>query len=346
MMVQRSFAALQDISSQHPGAILLRSKRAEIRRNRFELLRQVRAVSPPLGRFVCKALSDRDGLDPPPIGEVWPWLLADLAGLPEETVADVARAWLAVYVYTLLIDRACDEPERPTPEATLAGALLFEVGLGDFLSITAGTPWQRTVRESARLALGHQFRDVTLPDSGISADARRISSAGKNTGFLICTAAFAALGVCDATALERFTRSLLLALQHLDDIADFETDWARRNTTPFLRFRQEWLPEKAAPVSRFDLLEALVVSGALERVLIDVRDAIRGQLPLIRRSYGPREATSSWSFLMSLLEALDTALDTVGEAAAVIAVSQHHRTTTMGILTKVDHSLRIVAQQS
>src|SRR2546428_13312817 len=64
-----------ETSGQHPALVLIASCRDELRPNRAALLRDVRRVSPRLGKVVRTLLRDRDRLRPPPIGEIWPWLL-------------------------------------------------------------------------------------------------------------------------------------------------------------------------------------------------------------------------------------------------------------------------------
>src|SRR5260221_5859797 len=184
--------------ARHPAAAFLTAHPVELRHNRARLLREVRQVSQPLAGVVARVLRNRDASDPPAIGEAWPWLIGDLVYLPMEKVRSVAKAWLAVYIYTVLLDRACDERGvPPEPTETLAGALLFEVGLGDFCVMTSGTIWQNVVRDAVRSSIRNQELDVRLAGQYNNLDSKRLSAAGNNYGLAMCTAALAAASQLD-----------------------------------------------------------------------------------------------------------------------------------------------------
>lgn len=330
----------------HPAIVLVAKKRMEIRSNRALLLRQLRAASPVLARFVAAQLRRNDLTSPPRIGEAWPWFLADLAGLHPSLVRDVGQAWLAVYLYTALLDASCDEPTAQSPSASLAAALLFEIGFGDLLVLTARTSSQNDLRVCVHDALVNQIKDVQFKRDSTDLVSKRSVAAGKNSGFLVCTAAFAALGVCDAKPLDAFTRSMLLTLQHLDDIADFESDWAASNFTPLLIEAGESLATIQPGAGRFEILEQLIRSSALTNVLQDAHAALSQALPALEEAYGSRAGTPAWEFLVSLKDSIERALRSTAHAEKVLASADSHRATRLGVISEVEDVIRIVAQQS
>jgi hypothetical protein len=332
---------------EHPACVLLAAHRSELRENRAKLLREVRKVSHPLACVVVKVLRNRDALNPPAIGEAWPWLVGDLACLPTEKVRDVAKAWLAVYIYTLLLDKACDEPGvPPEPAETLVGALLFEVGLGDFFAMTSGTAWQNVVREAVRSSIRDQELDVRLAGQLDNLDSKRRSAAGKNAGFVICTAALTAASHLDKSVLDQFARSVLLAFQHLDDIADFEDDWRAKNFTPLLVGASDRLTAiEGREGGRSEILEALLRSGALRDVLVEAQSAIAQGLRKVADVYGEARHSGASKFFRSLQSAMAAAIETIDRAIPLLNAPTH-RNCKLAVLEEVEGRLRIVAQQS
>lgn len=332
----------------HPANALLAAHQHEMRDNRVALLREIRKASRPLARVAANVLHKRDSLHPPAIGELWPWLLGDLASIPANDVRQVAKAWLALYIYMVLLDKACDEPDASgVASESLAGALLSEIGVGDFCAMTSGTAWQSVSREAFRSAIRNQEIDTRHARSCENINAKRRSAAGKNAGFLICTSALASVADVDGPALHQFTRSLLLALQHLDDLADFAEDWSARNFTPLLiEAGSELSALEGGDVKRSDILRALIRSGALRAVLKEAQAAFLEALRLLSAHFGePESGCGGSAFFGGLLLGITRTIEAIDQAMPSLAVGRD-RSSDLTLIEEVDERLRIVAQQS
>lgn len=324
----------------------LQEHRSEMLATRASLLSQLEETSLPLARVVERLFEARDKLDPPAVGEAWPWLVADLANLSNEKVRDVAKAWLALYTYALLLDETCDESGANTdPSTALAGALLFESGVGDFYELTHGSRWHYVARRGLRDAIRYQETDVRDAGNIRNLGSKRKAAAGKNTGFVLCTAALAATNKIDGDVLDRFARSVLLAFQHLDDIADFEVDWRSRNFTPILVSGGDQVM-KLDPKghSKREVLIALISSGALQSVLTETRDDISAALTSARSVFHTRSRSGASVFLAALISNLCTAIEAAEKAFIILRSSDPNDRE--AALIRVEQRLRVVAQQS
>jgi len=332
---------------EHPATTLRVAHRSDLRSTRASLLRDLRGISRPLARVAARVMRQRDLLTPPAIGELWPWLIGDLASLPSAEVQKVSKAWLAIYLYTLLLDKQCDEPsDSPNPTDALTGALLFEYGLGDFLVMTAGTKWQATVRDAVRCSLRDQELDVRMAARVDDPVCKRQTAAGKNAGFLMCTAALSALTQIDKPVLDEFAKSVLLAFQHLDDIADYDDDWRRGNFTPLLIAARGHLANLDPTVSAKSLiLEGLVISGALRDILSETKTSVECALQRLSSTSPTAISPNAPPFFSHLITALEEAIGGIDRSARLLKESQDDECRRL-LLEGIDQRLRIVAQQS
>jgi len=326
-----------------PAVILLAEYRPHLRRCRADLIRDLRRVSRPLASRVSNLLSERDGVTPPAIGHVWPFFLADLAVVPLERVRQIAKAWLAIYAYTLILDAACDSAVPSARSDTLAGALLFEIGLGDLLTLSPpGSVQQQEIRSALRTALDGQERDVREMRHWQDPIRKRQSATDKNAGFLVCCSAVASLGMRPSAPLIAFTHRVLLSLQHLDDIADYREDWRVGNRTPLLSdllCSDEAVDDDENPQ---ELLEALVRSGALGNVLAEIHLALGEAVPRVTASYECDRRSASLRFLDELDRCVQSAIALTATAAAMPFGTPRARLA----LEEVDCALKIIAQQT
>lgn len=336
----------------NPAFALLESKLALVQLTRARLLARVSDVSPDLA-IVLEEFFERRivGSSTPPIGEAWPWLLADVAGLDSNDTCAVAEACLAVYVYTAMLDRQCDDPDyRASPHDVLAMALLFEIGLGDLTAVVQGTPWLHVLRSSIRDAIRGQVGDVRL-QANIAGFAEKSAYAeGKNGGLVMAAAAVAGIAKRDPAALVTFAKTVRLAFQHLDDIADFEIDLRARNFTPLLAESCAYFPElgndfQTAP--RDEMLRAMVLSGALEKVLLEARALLaRAREDLGRAFPDVGTSTAGVSFLSHLERELGAIIGTVGQAGRELENPKISPAEESHVLGHLQLRLLVVAQQS
>ena len=284
----------------------------------------------------------------PPVGELWPWLLADLAGIRPSRIRRVAEAWLALYLYSSALDETVDAPRESPPLDPIASSLLLQLGFSDLMTLTAGTRWSRLIVTSASRAMKYQAIDVQLRHTRGKLKAKREAAAGKNSGYAAIAAAIGLEGNVDPAPLVRFARGVQLALQHLDDVGDFEEDYRSGNFTPLL---SSWAATARTPhidaLSRADLLEELIRSGALESVLLESLELISRGRRNVMRSYTrdpsqPRELR----FISQIEVGLQAAVGETLRTRILLLKTGTHMEERRSAVKTVERQLVIVAQQS
>lgn len=331
----------------NPAIQLFRAKRPAIVRTRRALFHRVDSVAPGLSAVAARVLAYRSkDDDTPSLGEMWPWVLADLTGLKTASVRIVAEPWLALYVYTILLDRQADEPSLTDPSEVLLASLLFEMGMGDLWRLTAGTPWCDVIRASVHHAVSAQVSDVRHKASWDDLDGKRKSAADKNSGIVAGAAAFASVATVDPSALVAFARAILLPFQQLDDIADFAEDYAARNYTPLLVGARGFIEPTGADARQLDeraLLQVLIRSGSLQAVLHETRSVLAKASTDVARAYTAPSASPSIAFFKDLEHGLAQTESAVKSARRVLE-AQTEAIRTEDVLSEVRRRLIIVAQ--
>lgn len=333
----------------NPAIELLAQRREAVLRTRRRLCMRMDAIVPRSSEAVELLIHQRSvGSDIPPVGELWPWLLADLAGIPEARIRREAEAWLALYLYSAVLDDALDELGTPQTINPIAASLLFQLGLSDLMALSAGTRWARVITDSANRAIRYQAADVRLRTTRGNLRAKRQASAGKNTGYMAIAAAIGLGGRVDPSPLVQFSKRVLLALQHLDDIGDFEADYRSENFTPLL---SSWAlkdqGESVDGLSRYDLLERLILTGALETTLRETLDLIGSGRRRLERSYEYEDPKSAGLDFIEKIEAgLEAAVKECEYAGTVLRGVEVSPTRRRSSIRAVERRIIVVAQQS
>lgn len=332
----------------NPAVALSESKKAMVDAVETRLFARIDDTVPGLSAAVRRVRDERTAAPVSTIGRLWPWVLADLAGVDDTRIDDIGEAWLALYMYTLIVDKHCDEPARPEPAEILAASVLFEMGLADLWSLTAGTPWAGAIRDAIHESFRSQSRDVALRSSFKHLAAKREASAKKNSGFVVGAALFVSLGSVDPGALVTFARSVLLALQHLDDLADFADDYNGSNYTPLLTGAAEWLEARGdILVNRDELTLALVASGSLSAVLNEVRNVLATSNAEVLRAYATtHRASASTVFFGDLQQAIETTAAVVRDAERQLDGRALDVVKRKRLARRIQRQLVIVAQSS
>ncbi len=212
----------------------------------------------------------------PPLGEMLPWVLADLARARPDKLPEVARGWLGIYLYGHLLDERADRGMSLSSDEQLLACLLLQGGLRDLHSVVHGTPQARILDLQLSNAVRYQLADLRQNSQAYAPD-REEYSREKNSSFVACAAAVAA--VCDTGAEEivQFASSVRLALQLLDDLADWKEDVSTNNHTVLLSRALESVPSVSAQLQSMDPREALTLalkSRAIEYVLLRASEVL------------------------------------------------------------------------
>ncbi|MGI8504285.1 MAG: hypothetical protein ACR2LR_24580 [Hassallia sp.] len=257
----------------NPSFEYFRHVEADIERTRRKLVSDVSQYSPALSLGAESLVSKRlRNAKVPVLGELVPWLLSDLFGLRTEEVQEIATAWLKVYLYTCFIDDALDESKRLNPNETLSSSILFQEGSATLFNFVRNTKYETLLRRSFYLSAEGELLDIE-ERSSISTD-KTISAKKKNYVFLACAAALAAQAHNNGQAIIEFSEAILLGLQYLDDIADWDKDYSHENYTRLLSSAMNRSALNKEEITRNELLKILVRSGSLGVLLQETREII------------------------------------------------------------------------
>jgi hypothetical protein len=327
---------------------LFRSKEALVQSTRAALFAELDAVSPRLGVSGREILHTKlAAATYPPLGEMLPWVLADIAQVDRQKLPLVARGWLGVYLYGHLLDQRADAGQSLTGEEQLLGWLLFQYGLRDLHSVVHGTSQQGVLDHELENAVRYQLEDYRR-NSERSCASREEYSREKNSCLVACAAAVAAICNVRANEIVEFVRSLRLALQFLDDLGDWESDARENNHTVLLAMMLESLPQGDAlrlpEIPKYDILANALTSGALEytlgKALLSLNEAL-GALRVVNSS-APCPSRVFFSRLHAQVSDVLGHVRSLRRRYAHVAIGDAAQRNV--ILRDVDHKLSLVAQ--
>lgn len=273
-------------------------------------------------------------------GELIPFILGDLSGVDAQTTKKIAISWLSIYLHIVLLDDQMDRGHRPTTNELLASSFLFQRGVGELNSLLTNEKHRNQFQQFLVTAIESQASD----EIAATLEERRMFALGKNYGLLGCALVFATLAKERGEDILQFTRSILLALQYLDDLADWSLDY-EKGTWSVLLSMAFGVGNK--PVNncsnKYRILEKLVDSGALNMLLLETRtlvDRAINIMPDRQRTL----STSTGGFFMSLEKSLIELVAYVAETKKkMLGANQEER---IVILEKLEHQLKIVAMSS
>jgi hypothetical protein len=265
--------------SYNPVFSLYNSKKRELFKTRRHLLKELTSISPRLEILATHLIERKLNIcSYPPLGEMMPWVLGELAHLDHRPIESVARGWLPIYLYGLLIDDRADQGQALSSEEQLLVWLLFQIGLRELHKIVNGTPYEQTFDSELSNAVRYQLVDIR--ESAFSeSEEREQYSIGKNSCLVACAAAVAATTESLSVDIVKFTRTLRLALQFLDDLGDWKEDAASNNHTVFLtKIIASFSESSSVRLSSLEpsqILRLAIESNALSDTLRRIQDVLR-----------------------------------------------------------------------
>ena len=220
----------------------------------------------------------------PLMGELFPWIIKDLIEVNSDTTSKISVGWLAIYIYTIFLDEYLDSPKPLNPSKFITASLLAKTGLLRISHFTNNTPYEKYVDNAFSFSAKNQYFDTKFQKDDKELDFKEKYSIGKNHILLICAGALAAQNSKHSEFITKFTESLLLAIQYLDDITDFKEDYDSRNLTVLLNDalqNNSIMISSFKSVTRRELLSELISTGALQRVLEKILVLLNQSISLI-----------------------------------------------------------------
>lgn len=338
----------EQIPTQNPVWRLHAAMKKEILHTRSSLFTELDQISPAVGAASRGILASKlQKSTVPPVGELFPWIMGDILQADNAETHKVAEGWLALYIYTLFLDEHLDNRAPISPESFMAGSLLSKIGLLNLHRIVVGTEYESVFEKALNESAKGQFRDATEHSSWYKIADIDDSAEKKNHLLLACAGAMAALNTKHASVIIQFTRSIVLALQYLDDLGDWEEDYRQSNRTTLLAIalrESEGRDLPFADLSRPQVLHKLIISGALERVLLKTQRLLRSALPIVSPLISHRGDSPVVVYFSQIDRGISHLLSLLnGREQDFERLSVDERSI---ITRKVERSIQIVAQSS
>lgn len=238
----------------------------------------------------------------PLMGELFPWIIKDLIDGDEVVTHDISVGWLAIYLYTLFLDEYVDNPKPLSSIKFITGSLLAKEGLLKISHFTSNTPYESLIADSLTHSALNQQLDVNHHNKTTNSDFKELYSEGKNYVVLACAGALASQNTKYADFIINFAKHMLLTLQYLDDIADFEVDYNSGNLTVLLNYAfedQHKFLNSLESVKKKELLGELIKTGALQRVVNKIVTLLEQIISSMNQN-NIDERKSSFKFINSL----------------------------------------------
>ncbi len=219
----------------------------------------------------------------PHLFEIFPWLLRDLTNLDYVKSHEISINWLALYLYVTFLDDHLDNKSKIEPDEFIAASVLAQTSLINLFKIVDKTKYEDLFKESLIRSAEYELKDVI--EQALVYDesfTKSESASGKNAILLACAGAIAASTDRESDFIINITRELLLSVQLLDDLTDFEEDLNHGNITIPLNdiarnFEQTSLPRNI-------IIGFMLQSKSLFKVLERIEFSLGKVIALIHKS--------------------------------------------------------------
>lgn len=279
----------------------------EVAATRSAMLSGVRDLPAPLGQLAFDAIAGRirRGHGRPMLGEIAPWLIADLLGLrPSSAVRRIALAWLHVYFFVMMLDDAIDRGLSCVGhENLIVGSVLLQRGLVGLslngqMRHVADAAWVETALAGIR-----EIKAIQGRVGGMSQYAP--ADAGQKLALLkICSAALRSQlprSASHGIAVDEVIEHIAVGIQILDDVTDIDEDLRDgRVSYPLAQIgRSQRKRRRLMAGTGEDALWDLMESGCLEKCLNEVADSLEQALDRARALHA--SDSRAFQFLSSVL---------------------------------------------
>ncbi len=288
----------------NPSISFFNLYKSNLLKTRGSLFKELDMTSSIFGDEARKILEEKliSNNNTPLLGELFPWIIKDLVKADDCITHNISVGWLAIYLYTLFIDEYLDKPELICPNKFITGSLLAKTGLLKISHFTNNTIYESYVDNALSYSARNQQLDVSFQKDNLPLIFKEQYSEGKNYVILACAGALAAQNNRHAEFITSFSRTLLLTLQYLDDIADFEEDFYSKNYTVLLNDAFKDNPDfynNPKFHSKQNLLSELIESGSLHRSLKKIINLLNESINLIEK-YQLSNNSGAFDFFCSI----------------------------------------------
>lgn len=293
-------------TSENPSRLLLQKHEKDVFSARESLFAFLKEKSPAMSlaakEILERKLNKASEENLPLMFELFPWIIKDLTGLGWKKTHEISINWLAINLYVYFLDDHLDSKTEIRAEEFLGASVLAQKGLLNLFKIVSGTKFEKLFNESLFSSASFQLEDV-LNQQVVSENnfAKAKSASGKNQILIACAGAFAASKEKDAKFIIQLTKKILLTVQFLDDLADFEDDFKSNNITVLLNkvIKENKLTTKDA--QRNEIVFELISTGSLLNVIHKIESSLSASITLIEGiKIKNKKSNPSYQFFTSL----------------------------------------------
>lgn len=288
-----------------PTNVILSGYETDLINTREALFMELEEISSEFANEARHILSEKieSNHAKPLLGEIFPWLIQDLVRGDINTTKKISVGWLAIYLYTLFIDEYIDNPKPLDSTRFIAASLLAKMGLIKLSKHTNNSKYEKHFDDAFVKSAYYQNLDVKFQRQVTSIEFKESYSEGKNYILLACAGAIASENSKHGDLIIAVTKSMLLAFQYLDDLADYKDDFNLKNITYLLNdfFKTKQLNDRGyESIKKEELLSQLISSGSLERVVDKVEKLLIQSLILINQVNNESNESYAAQFLSEL----------------------------------------------
>lgn len=292
--------------NENPSRLLFHNHEKDIFSTRESLFLSLKEKSPTMssaiqGIFERKLKkASEDNL--PLMFELFPWIIKDFTNISWKKTHEISINWLAINLYVSFLDDHLDSKTEIKADEFLGASILAQKGLLNLFKIVNGTKFEKLFNDSLFTSANFQFEDVINQKIVNENSVEKSKSAsGKNQILIACAGALAASKQNDEKFIIALTRKILLAVQFLDDLADFEDDLKNHNITVLLNEVVKREKLDIQNVKRNEIIYELILSGSLLTVINVIESSLSASIVLIEGNKIKNKKTNpSFQFFTAL----------------------------------------------
>lgn len=293
---------------ENPASLLFFDHENNINSVRKSLLSNLKKRSLPIATGIENILNrkkdEAKNKNLPHLFELFPWLLKDLTGLDHEKTYEIAINWLSLYLYISLMDDYLDFEMEIKADEFIGSSFLAHNGLINLFKIVNETRYEKIFSDSLFSSAKYQLNDVLVkPISYGESFEKAESASGKNSVLVACAGAVAASCENNSEFVIDLTQELLLSIQLLDDLADFEEDLINNNITILLNGIFTHNRMELKNITRSEIIHQLIISKSLLNVITRIESSLSTSISLIlSRAQSQINSTSTFIYITSLFD--------------------------------------------
>ena len=217
---------------------------------------------PSLSKWVTRPTKLTNDESLPAIGELLPILLADLAQVEENTANDINLGWLALYWVTVSVDSKIDGDQTPWEMNPVLENMLTAKGILALYKHVADSKYANAFEDVVGGVATGELNSVSNDFANRDINLQYDKAIDKNRHIML--AAYAISANCDdklGSLIVKLSESLLLPVQMLDDLSDFQVDYQSKRLSTLITN----LSLDVRDNSKFEIIRELIKSGSLLR---------------------------------------------------------------------------------